>query len=316
MHAVHIGIGCHNHFIITQSLYAFFYVKSRLQQIKLFILIHHLLGQPVRIQRLTAKAEHRLRVYITTFRDRTACRITLGDKNTAFLFLISLCIIEVETAVAQLTIMKVRFLGTFTGQFSHTGYRFTLFLGFLYLLQHHIRHVHMLVQIIIHFRLHKIAYELIHRRTAGSHIGRSQLNLCLTFKHRFFHIDGNGCHQSVTDVRIIHILIEILFNSTCNMLLKSTLMCTPLSGMLPIDKRIILFAILSGVRKGNLYILIFKMNDGIQTRSRHIIIQQIHQPVARQYTLSVINDSQSRIEVSIIAQHRFHKFRAETIIFK
>ena len=49
MHAVHIGIGCHNHFIITQSLYAFFYVKSRLQQIKLFILIHHLLGQPVRI---------------------------------------------------------------------------------------------------------------------------------------------------------------------------------------------------------------------------------------------------------------------------
>ena len=100
------------------------------------------------------------------------------------------------------------------------------------------------------------------------------------------------------------------------MLLKSTLMCTPLSGMLPIDKRIILFAILSGVCKGNLYILIFKMDDGIQTGSRHIIIQQIHQPVARQYTLSVINDSQSRIEVSIIAQHRFHKFRAETIIFK
>lgn len=46
------------------------------------------------------------------------------------------------------------------------------------------------------------------------------------------------------------------------MLLKSTLMCTPLSGMLPIDKRIILFAILSGVRKGNLYILIFKMMMG------------------------------------------------------
>ena len=67
----------------------------------------NLLGQPVRIQRLTTQTEYCLSIYITALGDRTARRVTLGNENAAFLLLVSFGIIQVKTAVTQLTVMKI-----------------------------------------------------------------------------------------------------------------------------------------------------------------------------------------------------------------
>ena len=159
--------------------------------------------------------------------------------------------------------MKICLLGSLTCQFRHSGYRFTLFLRLLNLLQHHIGHVRMLVQIVIDLSLYKITYKFIDGRTTGSHIGRAQLDFSLTFEQRFLHIDGNGSHPSVTDIGIIHVLVEIFLDGTGNMLFESTLMRTSLSRMLSVDKRVILFTILAGMRKGYLNIFSLQMDDGI-----------------------------------------------------
>ena len=121
----------------------------------------------------------------------------------------------------------------------------------------------MFVQIVIDLSLYKITYKLINGRTTGSHIGRAQLDFSLTFEQRFLHIDGNGSHQSVTDIGIIHVLVEIFLDGTGNMLFESTLMRTSLRGVLSVDKRVILLTILAGMRKSDLDIFSFQVDDGI-----------------------------------------------------
>ena len=72
MHTVHIGIGGHDYLIISESVEPFFNVQGSLQEVELFVLVDHLLGESERIQRLTAQAEHGLRIDIAAFRDGTA----------------------------------------------------------------------------------------------------------------------------------------------------------------------------------------------------------------------------------------------------
>ena len=75
------------------------YVQSSLKQVKLFILIYNLLGQPVRIQRLTTQTEYCLSIYITALGDRTACRVSLGNEDAAFLLLVPFDIVQMKAAV-------------------------------------------------------------------------------------------------------------------------------------------------------------------------------------------------------------------------
>ena len=44
MHTVYIGIGSHNNLVITQRVESVFYIKCSLEQIKLLVLVNHLLG--------------------------------------------------------------------------------------------------------------------------------------------------------------------------------------------------------------------------------------------------------------------------------
>ena len=56
--------------------------------------------------------------------------------------------------------------------------------------------------------------------------------------------------------------VEIFLDGTGNMLFESTLMRTSLSRMLSVDKRVILFTILAGMRKGYLNIFSLQMMMG------------------------------------------------------
>ena len=57
------------------------------------------------------------------------------------------------------------------------------------------------------------------------------------------------------------------------MLLECALMRATLRGMLTIDKTMILFAILIGVRESDFYVFSHDMYNGIEPIVRHIIIQ-------------------------------------------
>ena len=68
VHAVHIGIGRNNHLVVTQCVESVLDVEGCLEQIELLILVYHLLGQSVRVERLASQGEHSLRVDIATLR--------------------------------------------------------------------------------------------------------------------------------------------------------------------------------------------------------------------------------------------------------
>ena len=242
-----------------------------------------------------------MRVHITAFGDGTTCRVPLGDKDAGVFFQsFSFRVVEVNTAVAQFAVVQVCLFCTFTGKFGYTCNGFTLFLGFLDLLLYRFGYIRILVQEVVHFLFDKVAYIFIDCHSAGNHIGRTQLRFRLTLKDRFFHIDGNGSNQSVTNVGIVHILVEELLDSTGDVFLESTLMRTSLGGMLTVDEGVIFFSVLSGMREGDFDVFPFQVDDRVKSRCRHIVVQKVYQTITRQDTVSVIDNGKPGIEVRVV----------------
>ena len=167
MHAVHIGIGGHYHLIIPESVETVLYVQCRLQQVELLVLVNHLLCQPERVKRLSAQTEHGLCVHVAAFRDGTAGRISLGNEDRTLQTRVVLPlfrpfqIVQMNTAVTELAVMKIGFLGAFPGNLRHSGNRLTFLFRLLYFPEHHFRHIRMLVQVIVHILLDKVSHKLV-----------------------------------------------------------------------------------------------------------------------------------------------------------
>src|SRR5574344_312554 len=182
-----------------------------------------------------------------------------------------------DTAITQFTVMEIGFLGTVTGEFGHSGHSLAFMLTFLNLILYNLCYVGMDMKVIVYFLLHKIADILVDTVSSRSHRCRAQLNLSLTFEHRVFHIKGNSSNKTVSDIRIVIVLAIKLFDGFGNMLLKGTLVSTPLGGMLTIDKRMELLPILICMSKSNLYILTFDMDDIIKAIYSHVIGKKVLQ---------------------------------------
>ena len=138
---------------------------------------------------------------------------------------------------------------------------------------HHFRHIGMDMEVVVDILLDKIPYVLVDTLTVRRHLGGTELYLRLTLEHRLLNIQRNGCNNTVTHVGILIILVEKLFYCLGDMLLECALMRATLRGMLTIDKTMILFAILIGVRKSDFYVFSHDMYNGIEPIVRHIIIQ-------------------------------------------
>ena len=211
--------------------------------------------------------------------------------------------------------MEICLLGTLTGQFGNTSHRLTLTLTLLDLILHHLSHILMDMQIVIHLLLDEVADILIDAHTIGGHRQRAQLDLRLTLKHRLFHIDGNCSHNTSSDVTILIFSKEIA-DGPGDMLLEGTLMGTALSGMLTIDEGIVFLTILIGMGEGNLDILAFQVDYRIKSVVGHTIVQQIFQSMTRQDTPIVIHNGKACIQVGIVAEHILHDIILELIVLE
>ena len=185
-----------------------------------------------------------------------------------------------DTAIAKFTVMQVRLLGTLASQFGHTGHGLSFPFRRSNLLEHGVGNLRILVQEIVHLLFDEITHIFIHRHSVRTHGQRTEFDLGLTFKHRFLHIDGNGRHDAVSDIPILEVLVIKLLDGLGNMLLESTLMSATLRRMLSVHERIVLLAILIGMREGYLYVLTLHVDDGIHGVSGHGIGEQIFQTIA------------------------------------
>ena len=285
-----------------------------MQQVELFVFVHHLLSKPVGVEWFAAEREHGLRVYVATFSDAAACRVAFGDKDGTFFLAIVLCIAEMYAAIAQLSVVQVGLLCPFACYLGYACYCLSFPFALVYLAFNLFGHVGMDVQIVVYLALNEVAHVLVYAFSAGTHRQRTQFNLRLTFKHGLLYVDGNGSHQSVTYVYVLVVLREKVLNGFGDVFFKCALVRAALRGMLPVYKGVILLAVLVGVGKGNLDVLALYVNDGVKAVVGHAVVQQVGQTIAANDASPVVHDGQTGVKVGVVAEHCFHELAFETIV--
>ena len=172
------------------------------------------------------------------------------------------------------------------------------------------------MEIVIYFLLDEITHILVDGlATIRSHRGATELNLRLTLEDWLLYVQGYGSNDTITDVAILILAIELL-DGLGDMLLEGTLMSTALSGMLTIDKGIILLAILIGMCEGYLNVLALHMHDFIQSLIGHVVSQEILQAMTAQDAATIVHDGKTGVQISIVAKHGFHDVIMERIVLE
>ena len=87
------------------------------------------------------------------------------------------------------------------------------------------------------------------------------------------------------------------------MFLERRLVSTSLRGMLTIDKRVVLFAILVGMGKSDFEVFVLDADDGVEALDGHVVGQQVFQSVSTAYASAVIHDGKPRTQVGVVAEH-------------
>ena len=212
--------------------------------------------------------------------------------------------------------MQVRLLSPFTSQLGDTRHGLAFLFTLAHLLQHHLSHIRMLMQVVIHLGLDEVAHIFVHAHPIRTHGQGAQFDLRLTLEHRLLHIHCDGRHDTVTDIGIFEVLTRKLLDGTRNMLLEGTLVRTALGGMLTVDERVVFLAILVGMGEGNLDILPFEMDDGVDALGGHVIVQQILQAITTQNAPAVIHDGKTRVQIRIVAEHNLHDIIMELVVLE
>ena len=88
-------------------------------------------------------------------------------------------------------------------------------------------------------------------------------------------------------------------------------MCSPLCGVLAVDKGVIFLAVLVGVGQHYLYVLPLEMDDGVEGIVCHVLFQQVEKAVARYVSFSVVIYLESGVEVGIVVDHCLDKLLPE-----
>ena len=279
MHTIHISISSNDNLVISQVVQTVFYIEGCLKQVKLLILIHEFLCEPVAVLWFTTQGEYSLSVHVTTLRYRTTGRIALGNKDARFFLTVVLGIREVYAAVAQFSVVQVCLLGTFPCQLRHARHSLTLSLACLYLLLYYLCYVKMSMQIIIHLRLYEVTYVFVYRNAVWRHCERAQLNLCLRLEYWLLYVYGDGSNESIAYVAVF-IFAEVFLHRSCQMFLEGALVGSALRSVLTIYERIILLAILVSVSEGYLYVLPLHVDYRIKRFAGHLVTQQILQTIS------------------------------------
>ena len=150
----------------------------------------------------------------------------------------------------------------------------------------------------------------------GGHRERAKLDLGLALEHRLLDIQRDGCHDTCTDVAILEVLLEELLDGLGNMFLESTLVGSALRGVLTIDKRIVLLAILIGMGEGNLDILSLQMDDGIEGIGTHAVLEQVLQTTTAEDAATIIHNGETGVQIGIVAKHVLHDVIVELIVLE
>ena len=114
---------------------------------------------------------------------------------------------------------------------------------------------------------------LVHRDPVGAHLLGTKLGFGLRFKYRLLHLDADGCHDTVSYIGVLEVPVVELLDNAGGRLPESGLVRPPLRGVLPVDERVVLLAVLIGVGDGHLDILTVKVDDGVEFLGGEVFVE-------------------------------------------
>jgi len=196
----------------------------------------------------------------------------------------------------------------------HARHRLAVALAVLDFFQYHLAHLLVAVQVVVELALDEVAHKLGHRGPVGTYVTRAQLHLGLRLEYRLLHAYGDGGDHTVADVAVLEVAPEVLLERAAHRLLEGCQVCAPLGGMLTVDKRVVLLAILVGVSNRHLDVIALEMDYRIERVHGHVLLQQVYQTVPRHVAVTVEHDGQAGVEVGVILEHLFDELVAEGIV--
>ena len=81
VHPIDIGIRGDNHLVVAKRIQPIFNVEGGLKEVEFLIFVHHLLGQSIGVEGLSAQREDGLSFHLTTLGDATRSRVTFGNEK-------------------------------------------------------------------------------------------------------------------------------------------------------------------------------------------------------------------------------------------
>ena len=86
--------------------------------------------------------------------------------------------------------------------------------------------------------------------------------------------------------------------------------------MLSVYKRVVFFAILLAMCKGNLYILALQMDNGVQGIIVHAVFQQVRKSLTRQDTPAIEHYGQTCVQISVVPEHNLYMLATELVMLE
>ena len=315
MHSIDVGIGRYDYLIITQCVEPVFDVESGLKKVEFLVVIDHFFRQFEGVEWLSTQRKHRLSIDVAHLCDASAGRVALGDEDARFLLAVVFHVAVVDAAVAQFFIVQIGLFRPFTRLFRHTSQFLALAFALFHLGFDGFGHVAVDVQVVIDLLFDEIAYVFVDGLAVGCHLRRTEFDFRLTLEHRFLDVDGDGGHKTVANVAVF-VFPEKFLDGAGDVFLESRLMGAALNRVLTVDEGIIFLAVLVGVGQRNFDVLALQMDDGVERVVGHSVFQQVFQAVARQDSPTVVHNRQTRIQIGIVAQHRFDDVVVERVVFE
>ena len=251
VHAVDVRIRRDHNLVVPEPVESVLDVQRGLEQVKLLVLVDHLLRQPVRVERFALQREHRLRLHVARGGQRTGGGVAFDDEERAFLRPL-VAVAEVQAAVAEFPVVQRGLLRALPREVADAGEFLPLALAFLQLRLQRLGGLLVLVQIPVERLLHELAHKILQTRAVRSDGRGPELGLRLPLEHRLHHAHRDRRIDRLADVRRVVVLLEEVAYRVGQRLAKRREVRAPPRRVLPVDERNVFLAIVPAVRERHL----------------------------------------------------------------
>jgi len=150
---------------------------------------------------------------------------------------------------------------------------------------------------------------LVHEPCA--HFGVAELVFRLALEHRRLYLDGNGGCGSLAHVLALVVLAVVFVDTLEEAFLERGQVGAAVGGILAVDERKIVLAVVVGMGEGDLELLALVVAELVDVVLAHLGVEKVQESVLRHVFLAVEVQDETGVEVGIVPDALFEEFEVE-----